>query len=236
MDLSQQLLIAMNLLFNFDENLYEIINMSLYVSVSATIIASILALPLGILIGISNFPFKNTIIAVLNGLMGFPPVVLGLFGYLLFSRIGPLGDLGILYTPTVMILTQTFLILPIITAHIRTISQSTFETSKIYYYMIGATKIQTITSLLWEIRFIVFTAIMAGLGRALSEVGAMLIVGGNINGHTRIMTTAISLETGKGNLGFALALGIVLLSIILFISFVMTMINHYGERKYYAKN
>ena len=102
--------------------------------------------------------------------------------------------------------------------------------------MIGATKIQTITSLLWEIRFIVFTAIMAGLGRALSEVGAMLIVGGNINGHTRIMTTAISLETGKGNLGFALALGIVLLSIILFISFVMTMINHYGERKYYAKN
>ncbi|MGB1360717.1 MAG: ABC transporter permease [Alphaproteobacteria bacterium] len=235
MNLAEQFTVAFQLLSNFDNNIYSIIGLSLYISISATILASIFSLPLGVLIGITNFPFRNTVISILNGLMGMPPVVLGLIGYITFSRVGPLGHLGILYTPTSMIIVQSILILPIITAHIRAISQIQYEKSYMYYNMINASKYQTITSLIFEIRFVIFTAIMAGLGRALSEVGAMLIVGGNINGYTRIMTTSIALETGKGNLGFALALGIVLLAIIMLLNHITTMINHYRQVKYNDK-
>ena len=236
MNLSEQFITALYLLISFDTDLYRIIFLSLYISIFATVLSSIISLPLGVFIAVSQYKYKNLTISILNAFTGLPPVVVGLTGYLLFSRIGPLGNLGILYTPTAMILTQTILIVPIITAHIRTIAQDKYSTLQPYYNMVGANKFQIVKSLVWEIRFLMFTAIFAGLGRGLSEVGAMLIVGGNISGHTRIMTTAITLETGKGNLAFALALGCVLLSIILLLSFVATSINSYGEKRYNDKS
>jgi len=178
-----------------ENELLNIIYLTLKVSISSVIIASFIALPFGSLIAISNFRNKKIIIVVLNALMGLPPVVVGLVIYLLFSRAGPLGELGILFTPEIMILAQTILVLPIICALTRQIIEDMWQEYEEQLISLGVKKFQATLTLLWDARFSLITVLLAGLGRALSEVGAVLIVGGNIDGVTRVMTTAITLET-----------------------------------------
>lgn len=207
-----------------ENELLNIIYLTLRVSISSVIIASLIALPIGSLIAISNFRYKKIIIVGLNALMGLPPVVVGLLIYLLFSRAGPLGELGILFTPEIMILAQTILVLPIICALTRQIIEDMWQEYKEQLISLGIRKFQATLTLLWDARFSLITVLLAGLGRALSEVGAVLIVGGNIDGVTRVMTTAITLETSKGDLSLALNLGLILIFIIFALNAIIFII------------
>lgn len=207
-----------------ENELLNIIYLTLRVSISSVIIASLIALPIGSLIAISNFRNKKIIIVGLNALMGLPPVVVGLLIYLLFSRAGPLGELGILFTPEIMILAQTILVLPIICALTRQIIEDMWQEYKEQLISLGIRKFQATLTLLWDARFSLITVLLAGLGRALSEVGAVLIVGGNIDGVTRVMTTAITLETSKGDLSLALNLGLILIFIIFVLNAIIFII------------
>lgn len=204
---------AMLLLITFDKELVDITLRSLQVSLSATVIASIIALPFGTWLAIRRFRYRRTAIAVLNALMGLPPVVVGLFVYLLFSRSGPLGVLGLLFTPTVMIIAQVVIIAPLIAsiAH-----QSMRELWAEYHDLLismNTSPRQRISTLLWDGRRALLTASLAGFGRAIGEVGAIIIVGGNIDHVTRVLTTAIALETGKGDFALAMGLGFVLIGL-----------------------
>ena len=207
-----------------ENELINIIYLTLRVSISSVIIASLIALPIGSLIAISNFRNKKIIVVSLNALMGLPPVVVGLVIYLLFSRAGPLGELGILFTPEIMILAQTILVLPIICALTRQIIEDMWQEYKEQLISLGIRKFQATLTLLWDARFSLITVLLAGLGRALSEVGAVLIVGGNIDGVTRVMTTAITLETSKGDLSLALNLGLILIFIIFLLNAIIFII------------
>ena len=233
MTLSENFYKAFLFLVSADSELYNIIFLSLFISGLATFFATTIALPFGVWLAITKFPMRGVLVSLLNSLTGLPPVVLGLSVYLLLSRAGPLGSFGILYTPTAMILTQIILVFPIIAATIRIVAEERYTHVSPYYSMLNIPKYKVVISMLYDLRFMIFSSIMVGLGRALSEVGAMLIVGGNIDGHTRIMTTAISLETGRGNLSFALAIGAVLLSIIIIINSLSAYTNTLA-RKYYG--
>ncbi len=211
-------------------SLYEIIFLSLKISLSSVLLATFLGLPLGSFLVVKKFPGKNIFVVLINTLMGLPPVVVGLLVYLLLSRAGPLGNLGILFTPQAMIFAQTILILPIITALSRQIIFDLWEDYRDQLTSLGASNSDAIFTLIWDARFSLLTAILAGLGRALSEVGAVIIVGGNIDGVTRVMTTAIALETSKGELNLAITLGIVLIIIILIINAVTYLIKELAER------
>ena len=211
-------------------SLYEIIFLSLKISLSSVFLATFLGLPLGSFLVVKNFPGKKIFVVLINTLMGLPPVVVGLLVYLLLSRAGPLGSLGILFTPQAMIFAQTILILPIITALSRQIIFDLWEDYRDQLTSLGASNSDAIFTLIWDARFSLLTAILAGLGRALSEVGAVIIVGGNIDGVTRVMTTAIALETSKGELNLAITLGIVLIIIILIINAVTYLIKELAER------
>lgn len=211
---------ATQLILSLDPKLFEIIWKSLQVSISSVFIASLIGLPLAGLLAVMNFPLKKLILGLINGLMGFPPVVMGLIVYLLLSRSGPLGVLGLLYTATAMIIAQTLLITPLICAIAR---QSLFELYQDYQeqlQLFALTPWQRVRLILYEGRTSLITAILAGFGRAIAEVGAVMIVGGNIQHYTRVMTTAIALETSKGELALALGLGIILLSIALIVNFL----------------
>ena len=211
-------------------SLYEIIFLSLKISLSSVLLATFLGLPLGSFLVVKKFPGKNIFVVLINTLMGLPPVVVGLLVYLLLSRAGPLGNLGILFTPQAMIFAQTILILPIITALSRQIIFDLWEDYRDQLTSLGASNSDAIFTLIWDARFSLLTAILAGLGRALSEVGAVIIVGGNIDGVTRVMTTAIALETSKGELNLAITLGIILIIIILIINAVTYLIKELAER------
>jgi len=197
----------------FEHDIVEIVSLSLEVSVTAVVLASLLAIPLGATLAVMRFPGRRAITTLLDAAMGLPPVVIGLALYLLFSRSGPLGVLGLLYTPTAMIAAQMILVIPIVAA----ISRQVFtELNQEYDEMLralGANRGQVIATLIWDARHSLITAVLAGLGRALAEVGAVMIVGGNINHATRVMTTAIALETTKGDLALAMTLGTILLGI-----------------------
>ncbi|MEH6836372.1 ABC transporter permease [Falsihalocynthiibacter arcticus] len=204
---------ALLLLITFDKDLADITLRSLQVSLSATLIASLIALPFGTWLAIRRFRLRRTAIAMLNALMGLPPVVVGLFVYLLFSRSGPLGVLGLLFTPTVMIIAQVIIIAPLIAsiAH-----QSMRELWAEYHDLLismNTSPRQRIATLLWDGRRALLTASLAGFGRAIGEVGAIIIVGGNIDHVTRVLTTAIALETGKGDFALAMGLGFVLIGL-----------------------
>lgn len=221
---------AFDLLFSGDAGLYAIIGLSLYVSLSATLIAALIGLPLGALLALANFPGRGVAVVVLNALMGLPPVVVGLAVYLLLSRSGPLGSLGILFTPRAMIIAQAILITPIIAAlaH-QTIADLWVE----YRDELAAMNIGTagsVATLLWDGRFSLLTALLAGFGRAAAEVGAVIIVGGNIDGFTRTMTTAIALETSKGDLPLAIGLGVVLIVIVIAVNALAWIARRAGER------
>jgi tungstate transport system permease protein len=213
------------------EVLMETVLLSLRVSTSAVVIATVLALPIAAIIATTNFSGKKLIIIILNTLMGLPPVVVGLLIYLLLSRAGPLGAFGILFTPTAMVIAQTVLLIPIIAGLARQIIETLWLDYSEQLISLGASKASVVSALLIDTRFSLIIITLAALGRALSEVGAVMIVGGNIDGVTRVMTTAISLETSKGDLSQAILLGIVLLLTVFSLNLIVFFTKEYIERK-----
>lgn len=210
-ELNQAFVIAFNLLFSMDAQLLEIVLLSIKVSLTAVAISCAFGFLIGAALSVYRFPGRGAIVVVLNAFMGLPPVVVGLIVYLILSRSGPLGILGLLYTPTAMIIAQVVLITPLIGALCIQVLEDLHHEYDEFFRSQRLSKSTTIKTLLWEGRYGLLTVGLAGFGRAISEVGAVMIVGGNINHVTRIMTTAIALETSKGTLALALALGIILI-------------------------
>ncbi len=209
---------ALHVMTSGDPEFIRIVLLSLQVTLSALLIAAVIGLPLGALIGIARFPGRSAVIIVLNTFMGLPPVVAGLLIYLMLSRSGPLGPLGLLFTPTAMIIVQTLLILPIVASLTRQVVEDLWADYEEQLRSLGSSRLRAVPTLLWDGRYSLVTALLAGFGRASAEVGAVMIVGGNIAGYTRVMTTAIALETGKGDLALALALGIILMGMTLMLN------------------
>lgn len=203
--------VAFQMIWSLDPDFFEIVGLSLQVSLSAVLLATVIALPLGATLALWRFPGRGAVVVVLNALMGMPPVVAGLMIYLLLSRAGPLGDLGLLYTPTAMIIVQCLLVTPIVAALTRQVIADLYEEYREQLESLNVSLVRTVPTLLWDGRFSLLTGVLAGFGRAIAEVGAVIIVGGNINHVTRVMTTTIALETSKGNLALAVGLGVVLL-------------------------
>jgi tungstate transport system permease protein len=234
LDIGSALADTLHLLVTLDSDLLQIVGLSLWVSGWAVVIAALVGVPLGALVAISRFPGRFAVVVALNAMMGLPPVVVGLALYLLLSRAGPLGPLGILYTPTAMIIAQAVLVVPIIAA----LSRQTIEDLKVEYedqlrvFGIGAWG--TISTLIWDARYSLLTTLLAGFGRAVAEVGAVIIVGGNINHVTRVMTTTIALETSKGNLALAMALGVVLVTIATAVNALVFSVRQTATRSAYA--
>lgn len=202
---------AFGLLLGLDPALMEIIGLSLRVSLTAVLISGLIGLPLGAILGVARFPGRGAVLVLLNSLMGLPPVVVGLLVYLSLSNAGPLGPLALLYTPSAMIIAQSILVIPIVAALTRQTIEDMHGEYDELLRVLGIGRWGMVATLLWDARYSLLTAMLAGFGRAVAEVGAVLIVGGNINHVTRVMTTAIALETSKGNLALALGLGVVLL-------------------------
>jgi tungstate transport system permease protein len=223
---------GLRLVATLDLRLWEIVGLSLAVSLSAVALATLLGLPLGAAIAVGRFPGRQAVIVVLNASMGLPPVVVGLFIYLLLSRAGPLGELGLLFTPQAMVIAQTVLVLPIIAALARQSVEDAWREYEEQLRSLGVDGWGGALTVLWDIRFSLLTAVLAGLGRASAEVGAVMIVGGNIDGVTRVMTTTIALETSKGDLPLALGLGIVLIAIVLALNAAAHMIKEAAQRRY----
>ena len=223
---------ALSMLVTLDADLIEIVLLSLQISLSAVAIASIIALPLGALIALQEFPGRRAVVILLNALMGLPPVVVGLMVYLMLSRAGPLGSMGLLFTPTAMVIAQSIIVLPIIAALSRQTIATLYEEYDEHLRSLGCTPMQSVATLLWDGRFRLLTAIMAGFGRAIAEVGAVIIVGGNIQHSTRVMTTTIALETSKGNLALALGLGLVLLTLALGVNAAAMVISDTARRRF----
>jgi tungstate transport system permease protein len=218
--------------FELDFELWRIVLLSLEVSLSAVLLATVLGLPLGAWLAIGKFPGRQPAIIVLNALMGLPPVVVGLLVYLLLSRAGPLGELGLLFTPGAMIVAQTILILPIVAALARQAMEDAWREYEEQLRSLGADGLRAAITLIWDTRFSLITVVLAGLGRASAEVGAVMIVGGNIDGVTRVMTTAIALETSKGDLALALGLGFVLIAIVLALNAAAQLIKEAAVRRF----
>lgn len=223
---------ALALLGKADSRLLEVVTLSLRVSLAAVLIAALLGLPLGAAVAVGRFPGRRLLIVLLNALMGLPPVVVGLLVYLLLSRAGPLGPLGLLFTPTAMVVAQALLVAPIIAALTRQTVEDAWREYAEQLRSLGATRWRAARSLLWDTRFSLFTAVLAGFGRAVAEVGAVMIVGGNIDGVTRVMTTTIALETGKGDLSMALTLGLVLIALVVALNALAFITREWAARRY----
>ncbi|HXR52645.1 MAG TPA: ABC transporter permease [Steroidobacteraceae bacterium] len=221
---------ALGLVFSGDPALFAIVRLSLAVSLGATLLAAVVGAPLGAMIALSRFRGRQAIVVALNALMGLPPVVIGLAVYLLLSRSGPLGSLGLLFTPAAMVVTQTILVLPIIAALTRQIVEDLWLEYRDELAAMGVGPLRRVRTLLWDARFSLVTALLAGFGRAAAEVGSIIIVGGNIEGFTRTMTTTIALETSKGNLPLAMGLGMILLCIVLAVNVAAWGVKQFGTR------
>lgn len=221
-DLGNAFTTAFGLIVTLDPQLVEIVGLSLKVSLTAACLAALIGLPLGAALAVTRFPGRRAVIVVMNALMGLPPVVVGLLVYLMLTNQGPLGSFQLLYTPTAMIIAQTILITPIIAALARQTIEDLDGEYDEQLRAFGLTTLQRIQTLLFEGRMRLTTAFLAGFGRAIAEVGAIIIVGGNINHVTRTMTTAIALETSRGEFALALALGIILLALALGINALLT--------------
>ncbi len=209
---------AFQLIISFDRDLLEIILLSLRVTLTAVIIASLLGMPLGALLAVSRFRYRRTTIAVLNALMGLPPVVVGLIVYIFLSRSGPFGVFGLLFTPTAMIIAQVIIITPLIASISHQAIRDLWADYHDLLISLNTSKRQRIITLIVDARRSLLTASLAGFGRAIGEVGAIMIVGGNIDHVTRVLTTAIALETGKGDFAFALALGFILIALAIIVN------------------
>ncbi|MGH0035125.1 MAG: ABC transporter permease [Myxococcota bacterium] len=228
-EISEAFLTAFRMVVGLDDHLLEIVGRSLQVSLAALAIGSLLGLPLGAWVALGRFPGKRAAAIVLNALMGLPPVVVGLLVYLVLSRSGPLGFLGWLFTPAAMIVAQAVLITPIVAALARQVVEDLWEEYEPQLRSLGVGPWRAIPTLLWDGRHRLFTVELAGFGRAIAEVGAVIIVGGNIAHVTRVMTTAIALETSKGDLPLALGLGIVLLGISLLVNAAAALTRELAE-------
>lgn len=220
---------ALSLVVTADPALMTIVGLSLWVTLSAVALSALIGIPLGALVALTRFPGRDLFIVVLNTLMGLPPVVVGLGVYLLLSRSGPLGVLGILFTPTAMIIAQTILVTPIIAALARQTIEDLWREYQAELAAMDVKPLRRVVTLIWDARFSLVTALLAGFGRAAAEVGAVIIVGGNINGYTRTMTTAIALETSKGDLPLAIGLGIILMVIVIIINALAWAVRRAGE-------
>ena len=223
---------AGRMIARFDPAVVDIVLLSLRVSLTAVLFASLIGLPLGAAIAVGRFPGRQALIVALNALMGLPPVVVGLFVYLMLSRAGPLGELGILFTPAAMVVAQTILIAPIVAALSRQVIEDAWQEYREQLRSLGAGPVTSALTLLWDTRFSLVTLVLAGFGRAAAEVGAVIIVGGNIDGVTRVMTTAIALETSKGDLPLALGLGVILLSLVLALNAAAYWVKEAAQRRY----
>ena len=231
-EIPESLSLAVALITSLNSTMLSIAGLSLRVSGVAVLTASLLALPFGAWLALARFPGRQAIIAVLNGMMGLPPVVVGLLVYLLLSRAGPFGALGILFTPAAMMVAQALLIFPIIAALARQVIEDAWSEYREQLVSLNASRMQCMRALLWDMRFTLTTAVLAGFGRAIAEVGAVMIVGGNIDGVTRVMTTAISLETSKGDLPLALALGAVLIAMVVVINLAAQLIKSMATKRH----
>ena len=230
--LAQATVQALHLVAGADPTLLDIVLLSLRVSLTAVVISCVVGFPVGASIAVSRFPGRRGVIVVLNALMGLPPVVVGLAVYLLLSRAGPLGALGLLFTPTAMVIAQTILITPIVAALSRQVVEDAWDEYREQLRSLGERRFGAAITLLWDLRFSLVTIVLAGFGRAAAEVGAVIIVGGNIDGVTRVMTTAIALETSKGDLPLALGLGMILLAIVLALNAAAYVVKETAQRRY----
>lgn len=221
---------AFDLVLTGDPALFAIVQLALVVSLSAALVAAAIGIPLGAWIALSSFRGRDAVIVLLNAMMGLPPVVVGLVVYLALSRSGPLGSWGILFTPQAMVIAQTILVTPIVAA----LSRQTIEDLWLEYRdeltALEVGPLRRVATLVWDARFSLITALLAGFGRAAAEVGAVIIVGGNIEGFTRTMTTAIALETSKGNLPLAIGLGLVLIAIVVIVNALAWAFRRAAER------
>jgi tungstate transport system permease protein len=231
-EFNEPLVTAWQLVAGADARLAGIVLLSLRVSLAATLIACIVGMPIGALLAVGRFPGRRALIVIFNGLMGLPPVVVGLLVYLLLSRAGPLGSFGLLFSPSAMIIAQAILVTPIVAALTRQVVADAWTEYREQLRSLGAGRLRAAATLLWDGRFSLSTAALAGFGRAIAEVGAVMIVGGNIDGVTRVMTTTIALETSKGDLPLALALGVILISVVLAINAVAYGVRGWAEKRW----
>lgn len=225
---------ALSLVLMWDDGLSDVVLLSLRVTLTAVILSCLIGFPIGAAVGAFQFFGRSGVILAMNVLMGLPPVVVGLVVYMMLSAAGPLGVLGLLYTPTAMIIAQTVLVTPIIAALSRQVLEDLHTEYAEQFTSLGVGPLTRVQALLWDARFSLLTVVLAGFGRAIAEVGAVMIVGGNINHVTRVMTTAIALETSKGALQLALALGIVLLMISLIVNVLVMALRGTVARAAYA--
>ncbi|QIO35757.1 ABC transporter permease [Bradyrhizobium sp. 1(2017)] len=221
---------AFELVLAGDPALFAIVRLSLAVSLSAVALAAILGVPFGALLALTRFPGRQATIVLLNALMGLPPVVVGLGVFLALSRSGPLGSWGLLFTPAAMVVAQTILVAPIIAALTRQTIEDMWTEYRDELTAMNVSAVGRVATLVWDARFSLITALLAGFGRAAAEVGAIMIVGGNIDGFTRTMTTAIALETSKGDLPLAVGLGIVLITIVIAVNILAWTARRASER------
>ena len=221
---------ALSLILSGDPTLSAVVRLSLLVTLAATLLAGLIGLPLGAVVALTRFPGRQAVIVALNGLMGLPPVVVGLLVFLALSRSGPLGFLGLLFTAKAMVIAQALLITPIVAALTRQVIEDLWSEYRDEFTAMQVTPVGRVQALLWDARLTLVTILLAGFGRAAAEVGAVMIVGGNIDGSTRVMTTTIALETSKGNLALAIGLGVVLIAIIVGVNALAWGIRHWSQR------
>ncbi|MGL4445272.1 MAG: ABC transporter permease [Alsobacter sp.] len=230
MDVAGAFAAALRMIVTLDPAFVQVVLLSLRVTVTAVVLAAVVGLPLGAVLALSRFPGRTALIVVVNTLMGLPPVVAGLMVFLVLSRSGPLGSLGLLFTPTAMVIAQTLLVLPIVIALTRQVVEDLWGEYREHMLSLGQGGLAAVPTLLWDGRFALATALLAGFGRASAEVGAVLIVGGNIAGVTRTMTTSIALETSKGDLPLALGLGLVLIALTFAVNALTFGVSRVGAR------
>jgi tungstate transport system permease protein len=231
-DIAASFALAYGLATGGDPELWGIVRLSLAVSLASAALACAMGLPAGALVAVSRFPGRRAVVVVMNALLGLPSVVVGLVFYLLLSRAGPLGEWGILFTPPAIVLAQTFLVLPVVAALSRQFVEDAWNEYREQLTSLGVKPLRAVPTLLWDLRYSLLTVVLVGLGRAASEVGAVMIVGGNIAGVTRVMTTAIALETEKGDLPLALALGMVLLSMVLALNAMAHLVREWSMKRH----
>ncbi|HEY2627912.1 MAG TPA: ABC transporter permease [Usitatibacter sp.] len=224
--------LAFHLIAEGDAELWRIVLLSIQVSLASAFIACALGLPLGAFIAVQDFPGRRIVIVVMNALFGLPSVVVGLVVYLLLSRAGPLGSLGILFTPKAIVIAQSVLVLPIVAALARQFVEDAWREYREQLTSLGVSAVRAVPTLLWDLRYSLLTVVLAGIGRSASEVGAVMIVGGNVDGVTRVMTTAIALETSKGNLPLALGLGILLLGMVLALNAAAYAVREWSTKRH----
>jgi tungstate transport system permease protein len=229
-DILASFALAVRLIAGGDPELWRIVVLSLEVSLASAFLACAIGLPLGTFIAVRDFPGRHAVVVTLNALLGLPSVVVGLVVYLLLSRAGPLGAMGILFTPTAIVIAQTLLVLPLVAALSRQFAEDAWREYREQLTSLGVSPARAVPTLLWDLRLTLFTVVLAGFGRGASEVGAVMIVGGNIDGVTRVMTTSIALETSKGDLPLALGLGIILLAMVLALNAIAFWIREWSGR------